>query len=270
MGEPLRPSGMRRSASLLLALAALLAACSYQPFIGGDPSVPPSASPDEPVGTQPSSPGPLPSGDGSVRETPNPDVVEAHQTGIDHYAIGPDGRTVVVYYWGGTQACFGLQKVDVGTDPSGITVLTVFEGTLPGAVGQACTMEALLKSTVVTLDTAIVVDAAQPDAPAGEPQIAPDAEEVDIVGGVENPIPVAVTGYHLSGDGATLTVHFFGGVPECYGVASASLDTSEQPWTVSLSEGHIPGAEVCIEIALAKTFAFTLDSQLIRDGSLTG
>jgi hypothetical protein len=261
---------MRRSVPLLLVLAALLAACSYQPFIGGDPSVPPSVNPDEPVSTEPQSPGPLPSGDGSVRETPNPDVVDAHQTAVDHFAIGPDGRTVVVYYWGGTQACFGLQKVDVRTDPSGITVLTVFEGTLPDAVGDACTMEALLKSAVVTLDAAIVVDASQPNAPTGEPQIAPDAEEVDIEVGVENAIPVAVTGYHLSGDGAILTAHFYGGVPECYGVASTSVDTSTQPWTVSLSEGHIPGAEVCIEIALAKAFVFTLDTQLIRDGSLTG
>jgi hypothetical protein len=266
MGESARPSGMRRSAFLPLALVALLAACSYQPFIGGDPSV----NPDEPVSTEPGSRSPLPSGDQSVRETPNPDVVDAHQTAVDHYAIGPDGRTVVVYYWGGTQACFGLQKVDVSTDSSGTTVLTVFEGTLPDAVGDACTMEALLKSTVVTLESAIVVDAAQPDAPAGEPMIAPDAEEVDIEVGVENPIPVAVTGYHLSGDGVTLTVHFYGGVPECYGVASASVDTREVPWTVSLREGHIPGAEVCIEIALAKAFVFTLDSQLIRDGSLTG
>jgi hypothetical protein len=269
MGESVRPSGMRRSALLPLVLAAL-AACSYQPFIGGDPSVLPSVSPDEPVGTEPVSPGPQPSGDGSVRETPNPDVVHAHQTAVDHYAIGPDGRTVVVYYWGGTQACFGLQKVDVSSDLDGATVMTVFEGTLPDAAGDACTMEALLKSTVVTLESPIVVDAAQPDAPAGEPQLAVDAEEVDIEVGVENPIPVAVTGYQLSGDGATLTVHFYGGVPECYGVASASVDTSERPWTVSLSEGHIAGAEVCIEIALAKAFAFTPDSQLIRDGSLTG
>ena len=98
----------------------------------------------------------------------------------------------------------------------------------------------------------------------------PDAEVVDIVAGVENPIPVAITGYHLSGDGATLTVQFWGGVPECYGVASASVETDARPWVVSVSEGHIPSAEVCIEIALAKAFVFRLDTQLIRDGSLTG
>lgn len=244
----------------------LLTACAYQPFIGGNPSVPP----ESPVVGKPGSPGPVPGGDGAVRETPNPDVVDAHPTAVDHYAIGQDGRTVVVYFWGGNQACFALQKVDISTDPDGVNVVTVWEGTLPEAVNQACTMEAILKSTVATLESAVVTDAAQPDAPGGEPELAPDAAEVDIEVGVENPIPVAVTGYHLSGDGATLTVQFYGGVPECYGVASASVDTNSQPWTVSISEGHIPGAEVCIEIAVAKAFVFQPDTQLLRDGSLSG
>lgn len=261
---------MRRSASLLVLVGVLLTACSYQPFIGDDPSVPPSRNPESPVVGEPGSPGPSPSGDGAVRETPNPAVVDAHRTAVDHYAIGQDGRTVVVYFWGGNQACFALQKVDVSTDPDGATVITVWEGTLPEAVDQACTMEAILKSTVVTLESAVVTDAAQPDAPAGEPELAPDAAEVDIEVGVENPIPVAITGYHLSGDGATLTAQFYGGVPECYGVASASVDTDAQPWMVSISEGHIPGAEVCIEIAVAKSFVFRLNAQLLRDGSFAG
>lgn len=248
----------------------LLTACSFQPFIGGDPSVQPSLDPESPVVGEPGSPGPVPTGDGALRETPNATVVDAHQTAIDHYAIGQDGRTVVVYFWGGNQACFALQKVDIGTDPDGVTVITVWEGTLPDAVDQACTMEAILKSTVVTLESAVVTDAAQPDAPAGEPELATDAAEVDIEAGVENPIPVAITGYHLSGDGAILTAQFYGGVPECYGVASASVDADARPWMVSISEGHIPGAEVCIEIAVAKDFVFRLDDQLLRDGSLTG
>jgi hypothetical protein len=262
---------MRRSAYLLLIVGALLlAACSYQPFIGGDPSASPSVDLDAPVATEPGGQEPLPSGDPAVRETPNPDVVDPHQTAVDHYAIGLDGRTVVVYFWGGSQACFGLQRVDVATDPDGTTVITVFEGTLPEAVGHACDMMALLKSTVVTLDAPIVTDASQPDPPAGEPELAPDAEVVDVVADVENPIPVSVTGYLLSGDGATLTVQFWGGVLECYGVASASVDTDAQPWVVSISEGHVPGAEVCIEIGMAKAFVFRLADQLLRDGSLTG
>lgn len=270
MGESRRPSDMRRAALLLIAIGALLAACAYEPFVGGDPTAPPSGDPESPVATEPGSQEPAPSGDPALRESPNAAVVDAHPTAVDHYAIGPDGRTVVVYFWGGSQACFGLQRVDISTDPDGTTVITVFEGTLPEAVGQACDMMAVLKSTVVTLDSPIVADAAQPDPAAGEPELAPEAEIVDIVVGVENPIPVAVTGYALSGDGATLTAQFWGGVPDCYGVASASVDATVRPWTVNVSEGHIPGAEVCIEIAMAKAFVFRLDTQLIRDGSPTG
>jgi hypothetical protein len=121
----------------------------------------------------------------------------------------------------------------------------------------------------VTLDEPILADAAQPGAPAGEPELVPDAEIVEVVDEVENPVPVAVTGYHLTGNGTTLTVQFYGGVPECYGVAEAFLEIDGAPWTVSISEGHLPGAEVCIEIALAKAYVFELETQLLRDGSLT-
>jgi hypothetical protein len=259
---------MRRPATLLVAVGILLAACSYQPLVGGNPTTVPSTDPDSPVATDPGSLTPAPSGDPAVRETPNPDVVDPYTPAVDHYAIGVDGRTVVVSYWGGSQACFGLQQVEVRTDPDGIPVITVHEGTLPEAVGQACTMEAVLKSAVVTLDEPILADAAQPDAPAGEPELVPDAETVEVVDTVENPIPVAVTGFHLSGTGTTLTVQFYGGVPDCYGVAEAFLDTGVTPWTVNLSEGHIPTAEVCIEIAVAKAFVFELASELIRDGSI--
>jgi hypothetical protein len=261
---------MRRSVLLLAVAGILMAACSYRPFVGGDPSVPPSDDPEAPVATAPGSDVPAPSGDPAVRQTPNPDVVDPYTPAVAHYAIGVDGRTVVVYYWGGTEACYALQRVDVAEDPDGVTVITVYEGTLPEAVDQPCTMEAVLKSAVVTLDEPILADAAQPGAPAGEPELVPDAEIVGIVENVENPIPVAVTGYLVSADGLTLTAQFYGGVPECYGVAEAFLEIDGSPWTVSIREGHIPGAEVCIEIAVAKAYVFELETQLIRDGSLTG
>jgi hypothetical protein len=259
---------MRRPATPLLVVGLLLAACAYQPFVGGDPNARPSSDPESPVATAPGSPGPAPSGASPIRETPNPDVVDPYTPAIDHFAIGVDGRTVVVVYWGGTQACFGLQRVEVTTDPDGVNVLTVYEGTLPEAVGQACTMEAVLKSALVTLDQPILADTAQPDAPAGEPELAVAAETVGVAEVVENPIPVAVTGYHLSGAGTTLTVQFFGGVPECYGVAEALLNTGSKPWMVTIREGHVPTAEVCIEIAVPKAFVFELDTELIRDGSI--
>ncbi|MGH2488026.1 MAG: hypothetical protein ACRDFR_00190 [Candidatus Limnocylindria bacterium] len=253
---------MRRQPVLLLVLAALLLGCSVPPY-GGDPN------PESPVGHTPGRNEPLPSGNGSVRETPDPAVVDAHPTGISHFTIGPDGRTVVVYYWGGNQACFGLQKVAVGVADDGTPTITVFEGTHPEAVGQACTMEALLKSAVVTLDEPVVVDDAQPAAPAGEAELAPEPEIVEVDSSVLDPIPVAITGYHLSGDGLTLIAHFYGGVPECYGLADASISTTIRPWIVRVGEGRVPGAEVCIEIALAKAVELILDAPLIRDGSLS-
>jgi hypothetical protein len=262
---------MRRASSLLLAVGVLVAGCAVQPFTG-DPTASPSGSvtPDDPVGTAPGSLVPEPTGDPAARETPNPDVVDAHPTGVDHFAIGPDGRTVVVYYWGGSQACFGLQRVDVATDPAAPTTITVFEGTLPEAVGMACDMMAVLKSAVVTLDEPIVADAAQPNPPAGEPDSTGQPTVVEVSPDIENPNPVTLTGYQVSGDGATLTVEFWGGVPECYGVATATVDTDQSPWTVSISEGFIPGTEVCIELAVAKAVIFNLDEQLLRDGSPTG
>ena len=253
---------MGRRAILLLALAGLVSACASPPLGGGSPN------PDSPVGHSPGSEEPLPSGDGSVRETPDPRVVDAHPVAIDHFAIGPDGRTVIVSFYGGNQTCFGLQKVDVQAGDDGTPTITVYEGTHPEAVGQVCTMEALLKSTVVTLDVPILVDTAQPAAPPGEPELVPEPKVVEVQDGILDAVPVAVTGSHLSADGLTLTAQFYGGVPECYGLAEASISTAERPWSVTIREGRVPGSEVCIDLALAKAAVFTLDSPLIVDGSV--
>ena len=78
----------------------------------------------------------------------------------------------------------------------------------------------------------------------------------------------ALTGFAITADGLTITAQWYGGVPECYGVAAATMTSSTQPFVVSIFEGRVPGSEVCIEIALAKGVVFVLDSPLIRDGSL--
>ena len=256
---------MRRRAFLLLVVGGLLTACAI-PVGGGDSSASPD--PDAPVGTAPGSLGPEPSGDGAMRDTPDPSITNPHPTAVDHFAIGPDGRTLVVYYWGGSEICFGLQRVEVGTDADGTPVITVYEGNRPEAEGQACDMMARLKSAVVTLESPVVIDASQPDAPPGEPDLAPEPQVVTVQVGIQDPHAVAITGYTLSGDGLTLTAQFYGGVPECYGLATATLDASSRPALVEISEGRVPGSEVFIEIALAKAFAFTLETPLIRDGSL--
>ena len=86
-----------------------------------------------------------PPGDGATREEPDPSVVDAHGAAVDHFAIGADGRTVVVYWWGGNTTCFGLKEITVDVQ-RGTPVIVVLEGTRADAVGQACTMEAVLKS----------------------------------------------------------------------------------------------------------------------------
>lgn len=248
---------------MILALGFALSACAYGPLAGGSPS----PDPDSPVGNVPASPGPDPIGGGAVREEPDPTIVQAHPTGIEHFAIGPYGRNVVVFYWGGNQACFGLERVEVAILADGAPSITVWEGTHPDAVDMICTMEALLKSTVVTLDQPLVVDGNQPNAEAAEPELASEPQIVTIQDGVLDPIPVSLTGFGVTADGLTVTAQWYGGVPECYGVASASMTTAARPFVVSISEGRVPGSEVCIDIALAKGVVFTLATPLIRDGS---
>jgi hypothetical protein len=255
---------VRRSAIVILALGFGLSACASAPGAGGSPSL----DPESPVGHDVQSPGPDPIGNGAVREEPDPTIVQAHPTGIAQFAIGPDGRTVVVTYSGGNQTCFGLQRVDVAVLADGTLSITVWEGTHPEAVDMICTMEAILKSTVVTLDEPVIVDGNQPDAPAAEPELALQPQIVSVQNGVLDAIPVVLTGFAITPDGLRVTAQWYGGVPECYGVAVASIEKSVRPLVVSISEGRMPGSDVCIDIAMAKGVEFTLDTPLIRDGSL--
>ena len=176
---------------------------------------------------------------------------------------------MVVYYWGGNQACFGLQRVDVAILADGAPSITVWEGTHPDAIDMVCTMEALLKSTVVTLDQPLIVDGNQPRrAGRGAGARSRAADRRPSRHGVLDPIPVRSPASRSPPMALTVTAQWYGGVPECYGVAAATITTSARPFVVSMFEGRVPGSEVCIDIALAKGVVFVLDSPLIRDGSL--
>ncbi len=52
-----------------------------------------------------------------------------------------------------------------------------------------------------------------------------------------DPIPVALTGFAITADGLTVTAQWYGGVPECYGVAAATITTSARPFVVSMFRG---------------------------------
>ncbi|HET7520252.1 MAG TPA: hypothetical protein VFK61_01800 [Candidatus Limnocylindria bacterium] len=209
-----------------------------------------------------------PVGDGALREEPDPTVVDAQPVPADHFAIGPDGRTVVVYWWGGTPNCFGLRRVDI-TIADGMPMVTPFEGVRAAAQGKACTAEAVLKSAVVTLEEPVLADAANQDPDPGEPALLGQALAVTPMGGVLDPRPHAITGWAVSSNGRTLQTYYVGGTEDCYALASAAMDWPEGgPLTVDVREGRRPDVDgACDDMGLAKMVELSLDAPLITDGT---
>lgn len=257
-----------------LALGGCRALIGDQPDSGSGAGGAPGAPGDEPIGgggggaVDP----PDPFIGGALREEPDPTVVDARGQSVDQFAIGPDGKTLVVYWWGGNPGCFGLKEVMVEVQ-RGTPIITVLEGTRGDHVGMACTMEALLKSAVVTLDDPILVDAAGGDGqPGGEPELPADATNAAVVDGVENPIPHAIFGYRLSADGRTLSAFYTGGVEDCNGLASATAERDGNgPVTVSISEGHLPELPVaCPDIGVSKVVELKLADPLVTVGAFDG
>jgi hypothetical protein len=72
-------------------------------------------------------------------------------------------------------------------------------------------------------------------------------------------------------DQTTVDVLFYGGVEECYGVDHVDVKFSSDAVTVTLFEGRVPGAGVCIEMVVLKAVRVTLDEPLngrrILDGA---
>ncbi|HKO32319.1 MAG TPA: hypothetical protein VJY85_01100 [Candidatus Limnocylindria bacterium] len=267
IGALARQVGMRTMTLALVCLVVLLSACAYGGRSGAGGSSPgagDSGSKDDPISATPGGVPSPPPGDGATREEPDPTVVDPHGVAVDHFAIGADGRTVVVYWWGGNTTCFGLKEVTV-TFQHNTPVVAVQEGTRADHVGQACTMEAVLKSTVVTLDEPILADAVVGYGQRGEPELPSGATAVDPQDGVVDAVPHAIGGYALSADGLTLTAYYVGGVEECYGLAAATADRAAGGLvTVSIREGALPNVDgPCIDLGVAKVTGITLDQPLI-------
>ena len=259
---------------LLLCLALVLGGCraliDNRPDGGSNVGGAPGGGGDDPIGgggggAVPPDPG----FGGSFREEPDPTVVDARGQSVDHFDIGPDGVTVVVYWWGGNTGCFGLKEVLVEVQ-NGTSIITVLEGTRGDHVGMACTAEAVLKSAVVVLDEPILTDAAGGDGqPAGEPELPADAAQAKVAAGIVNPIPHAVFGYRLTADGLTLSAYYIGGVEDCFGLAAATAERDGDGLvTVSISEGQLPEIPVaCPEIGVAKVVELKLDDPLLVVGA---
>lgn len=263
---------MHKRTPTLILLAVLLAGCSYlampTPRGGGGSDGQPGGGGDKPIGGGGGVLMPPIVNDGALREEPDPTIVDAHPTAVDHFAIGPDGRTVVIYYWGGNQGCFGLHSVDVQRR-DGIPVVIVREGTRPEAVGMACTMEAPLKSAVVTLEAPILRDGSAAEPAPGEPQLAAQPLVVTLVAGVVDAIAHAVSGYVLAADGRSLQAQFVGGTDTCHGLADAAAAPGPDGiLVVTIREGRLPNAGACDDIGVAKAASINLAAPLIIDGSL--
>jgi hypothetical protein len=270
IGAPARQGAMRRMTLALICLVVALSACAYiGRGAGGSSPGGSDGGRDESVSATPGGDPSPPPGDGATREEPDPTVIDPHGVAIDHFAIGADGRTVVVYWWGGNTTCFGLKEVTV-TYQGGTPIIAVQEGTRADAAGQACTMEALLKSAVVTLDEPILANAANGGEPAGEPDVVGGATAVEPRDDAVRAVPHAISSYALSADGLTLSAYYVGGVEDCYGLAEASADwAADGLVTVTVREGQLPDVDgACIDLGVYKVTSITLDQPLIAVASL--
>lgn len=145
---PAHPRLSRRIAwsllsGLLLVSIAATGAVAQSPSTGADPSAPVSA---------PATPDPV---DGAIPAVPDPTIISALPQPWQSIDVAPDGTTLTVYFWNGSDGCNGLKDVQV-TTVDGVTTVTVYTGLLPDAMSRICIESLFLYKTVVILDTPIL------------------------------------------------------------------------------------------------------------------
>ncbi|MGH2555377.1 MAG: hypothetical protein ACRDHO_06635 [Actinomycetota bacterium] len=79
--------------------------------------------------------------------------------------------------------------------------------------------------------------------------------------GLTDPRPHALDGVDIEDD-RTLLLKYYGGVEECYGLDHVDVQYGRDDVTVTVYEGRVPGARVCIEIAVFKAVRVHLDEPL--------
>lgn len=100
--------------------------------------------------------------------------------------------------------------------------------------------------------------------PAGEPT-GDGALHVSPEPGILNPIPHTFDRVAVAADGRTLTVYYWGGVEDCYGLADARATRADDgSYRITVLEGTRPGMGdvACIEIALLKAVTITIDDPI--------
>ncbi len=84
--------------------------------------------------------------------------------------------------------------------------------------------------------------------------------------GIRDARPHAWDHVDVAGDGKTLTVYYWGGVEDCYGLSEVKVGRDRDgALSITLLEGTRAAAvgKACIEIAVLKAVAVTLDEPLI-------
>jgi hypothetical protein len=131
------------AAGVLLATVGAGAAFAQSPDASVDPSTPVVGVPD----------------DGAIPVVPDPTVTGEQPVGWDHITVGPDGRTLTVYFWNGAQECYGLKDVQVEM-VDGVPSITLMTGMQADAIAKICIEIAQLYSTQVVLDEPILLGGA--------------------------------------------------------------------------------------------------------------
>lgn len=103
---------------------------------------------------------------------PDASVVDPSPVPWDRLEIGPDGRRLRIYFFGGAPECHGLGRVEV--DRSGeVPTVTVWMGLRPDAAERSCPAIALPYHVDIDLEEALVRDGAIAEEPADGGEASP-------------------------------------------------------------------------------------------------
>jgi hypothetical protein len=92
--------------------------------------------------------------DGAEPVEPRPGMDGVAPIPFDKVVVGPDDRTLTVFFWSGVEPCYVLDRADVDENPGAITI-TLFQGHDPSAVSAVCIDIAVLKKVEVRVDAPV-------------------------------------------------------------------------------------------------------------------
>lgn len=96
------------------------------------------------------------------------------------------------------------------------------------------------------------------DAGSGQPS-EPVPSPIQPTPGLDNVRPLAWQDALVGDDDRTVTLLFYTGLPECYGLDRVEADEGADEITITLYGGTVPGAQACAEIAVYASTTVTLD-----------